>query len=154
MPHMEQADVETIRIPAVVTALLDLWTNPPADLAAATTAFRALYTDPVRVNGAWLSAEDLARRAYALQRTFEDLRREVLDVCETAGKVAVAFRMGGRQVGPLNTAAGELAPTGEEIMLRVIDILTLTDGRISSIVMVADELGALAPIGAARLVSR
>ena len=33
----------------------------------------------------------------------------------------------------------------------MIDILTLTDGRISEITMVADELGALVAIGAARL---
>ena len=45
-----------------------------------------------------------------------------------------------------------LAPTGQEIALRVIDILTLTDGRISEITMVADELAGLVAVGAARLV--
>ena len=66
--------------------------------------------------------------------------------------MAVAFRLSGRQVGPLTTAAGVLGPIGQEIALRVIDILTLTDGRISEITMVADELAGLVAVGAARLV--
>jgi ketosteroid isomerase-like protein len=134
-------------------ALLDLWTRLPADPTEAADAFRTVYTDPVVVNGATLSADDLVARAYVLQQTFSPLHREVLDVCDAGDKVAVAFRLSGRQVGPLSTAAGPLEPTGREIALRVIDILTLTDGRISAITMVADELGALATIGAARLVA-
>jgi ketosteroid isomerase-like protein len=135
-----------------VERLLQLWTDPlPDDDAAAVEAFREVYTDPVRVNGADLTAADLVARARALQQTFEAPEREVLDVVEGDGKVAVAFRMGGRQVGPLTTAAGPLAPTGQHLQLRVIDVLTLTDGRISAITMVADELGALAAIGAVRL---
>ena len=136
-----------------IEALLDLWTQLPADPAAAAEAFRRLYTDPVVVNGASLTAGDLVVRAHALRQTFDPLRREVLDVCEAGDKVAVAFRLSGRQVGPMNTAAGVLLPTGQEITLRVIDILTLTDGRISAITMVADELGALVAIDAARLVT-
>jgi len=140
-----------------VDRLLRLWTDPlPDDDAAAAAAFREVYTDPVRVNGADLTAADLVARARALQRTFEEPEREVLDVVEGDvvegdGKVAVAFRMSGRQVGPLSTAAGPLAPTGQHLQLRVIDVLTLTGGRISAITMVADELGALAAVGAVRL---
>jgi ketosteroid isomerase-like protein len=135
-----------------VDRLLRLWTDPlPDDDAAAAGAFRALYTDPVRVNGAELTASDLVARARALQDVFEAPEREVLDVVEGDGKVAVAFRMGGRQVGTLGTTAGPLAPTGQHLQLRVTDVLTLTDGRISAITMVADELGALAAVGAVRL---
>ena len=135
-----------------VERLLQLWTDSlPDDDAAAVEAFREVYTDPVRVNGTDLTAADLVVRARALQQTFEALEREVLDVVEGDGKVAVAFRMGGRQVGPLNTTVGPLAPTGQHLQLRVIDVLTLTDGRISAITMVADELGALAAVGAVRL---
>jgi len=135
-----------------IEALLDLWTRLPADPAEAADVFRTLYTDPVIVNGAMLGADDLVVRAHALQQAFSPLRREVLDVCDAGDKVAVAFRLSGRQVGPMGTAAGVLSPTGQDIALRVIDILTLTDGRISEITMVADELGALAAVGAARLV--
>ena len=45
-----------------------------------------------------------------------------------------------------------LAPTGAPIGTEVIDILTLTGGRISSIGMVADELGALTAVDAVRIV--
>ena len=137
-----------------IEALLDLWTELRTDPAAAADAFRVLYTDPVVVNGTALTAEDLVSRARVLRQTFDPLRREVIDVVDAGDKVAVAFRLSGRHVGPLNTAAGVLAPTGREIALRVIDILTLTDGRISEITMVADELAALVAVGAARLVAQ
>jgi ketosteroid isomerase-like protein len=90
-------------------------------------------------------------RARRLQRVFEGLEREVLDVVEAGGKVAVAFRMRGRHVGELATSAGPLPATGRVLDLRVIDVLTLTDGRISNIWMVADELGALVAMDAVRL---
>lgn len=135
-----------------VDRLLRLWTDPlPDDDAAAAAAFRELYTDPVAVIGTDLAVVDLVARARALQGVFEPLEREVLDVVEGDGRVAVAFRMGGRQIGTLATAAGPLAPTGQDLRLRVIDVLTLTGGRISAITMVADELGALISAGAVRL---
>jgi hypothetical protein len=136
-----------------IAALLDLWTRPHQDAAAAAAAFRRLYTDPVLVNGSPLTADQLVERAVALQATFDGVRREVLDVCDAGGKVAVAFRLEGRHVGPLATSAGVLAPTGRLASLRVIDILTLTDGRISGITMVADELGALAALDAVALLT-
>ena len=134
-----------------ITALLDLWTRPHHNRVEAEQAFRQLYTDPVVVNGSPLTASQLVQRAKALQGALDQVHREVLDVCDTGAKVAVAFRLEGQHVGPLITSAGVLSPTGQRLSLRVIDILTLTDGRISSITMVADELGALAPINAAAL---
>jgi len=136
-----------------ITGLLDLWTRPHDDIDAGARAFRRFYTAPVTVNGSTLTAEDLVRRAIALQGAFDGVRRDVLDVCDAGTSVAVAFRLVGRHVGPLSTSAGVLPATGQEISLRVIDILTLTDGRISSITMVADELGALAPLKLAALAS-
>ncbi|GAB3315591.1 hypothetical protein GCM10027451_31530 [Geodermatophilus aquaeductus] len=135
-----------------VDRLLRLWTEPLLAGPAAEEAFRAVYTDPVTVNGAALTAADLVARARALQAAFADAQREVVSVVEDGDRVAVAFRMGGRQVGPLGTSAGPLPPTGRHVELRVIDVLTLTDGRISEIWMVADELGALAAVGAVALV--
>jgi ketosteroid isomerase-like protein len=137
-----------------VERLLRLWTDRlPDDDAAAAEAFRAVYADPVTVNGVPIPAADLVARARVLQAALERPEREVLDVVDAGDAVAVAFRLRGRQVGPLNTAAGPLDPTGEVIELRVIDVLRLTDGRISSIRMVADELGALAAVGAVRLLA-
>jgi predicted ester cyclase len=135
-----------------VDRLLDLWSGPVSPGRDAEAAFREVYTDPVVVNGAALPVSALVERAVRLQRTFEAMEREVLDVADCGDKVAVAFRLSGRQVGPMATSAGELAPTGQRLSLRVIDVLTLTDGRISSLWMTADELGALSAVGAARLV--
>jgi ketosteroid isomerase-like protein len=134
-----------------VDRLLRLWTELPPDDAAAAAAFRELYTDPVVVNGAPVAAAGLVVRARALQAALDPVEREVVDVVEGGGKVAVAFRLRGRHAGTLSTSAGPVPATGEVVELRVIDVLTLTDGRISDIWMVADELGALAAIGAVRL---
>lgn len=132
-----------------IDGLLELWSGEAAHRPDAEEAFRAFYTDPVTVNGAELAVADLVARAVAVQATFGQMSREVLDVCHTEDKVAVAFRMSGTQTGPLATSAGVLAPTGRPVSIRVIDILTLSDdGRIASLWMVADELGALAAIDA------
>ncbi|MEX5718691.1 ester cyclase [Geodermatophilus maliterrae] len=134
-----------------VERLLQLWSDPLPHGPAAEDAFRSLYTDPVTVNGQSLTVADLVARARAVQGTFEEVERQVVSVVEDGDRVAVAFRMGGRQVGPLQTSAGPLPPTGRRLELRVIDVLTLTGGRISEIVMVADELGALVALDAVRL---
>ncbi|MGY1784402.1 ester cyclase [Geodermatophilus sp. SYSU D00698] len=135
-----------------VDRLLRLWTDPLPGGPAAEEAFRAVYTDPVTVNGRPLAAADLVARARAVQRTFERVERQVVAVVEDGDRVVVAFRMGGRQVGPLQTAAGPLPPTGRDVRLRVVDVLTLDGGRIADVWMVADELGALAAVDAVRLV--
>lgn len=136
-----------------IPALLELWTRPLPTGSDAAEAFRGLYANPVRVNGTLLSAEDLVRSARTLQQAFADVSRDILDVCDAGSKVAVAFRLEGRHVGPLTTSAGVLAPTGERLSLRVIDVLTVVDGRIAAVTMVADELGALAAVHAAVLVA-
>ena len=59
--------------------------------------------------------------------------------------------MGGRQVGTWTTSAGSIPATGRDLVLRVIDLLTVTDGRITEILVVADELGALVALDAVRL---
>ena len=41
----------TIPDPGLVDRLMAVWLDPPADDAAGVAAFRALYTDPVDVNG-------------------------------------------------------------------------------------------------------
>ena len=131
--------------------LLRVWMSPLPNGPEAEDAFRAFYTDPVRVNGTSLDAASLVERARGLQAALADQDREVLDVVETDGKLAVAFRLAGRHVGPFRTAAGVLSPTGHRIELRIVDILTITEGRVSEVWMAADELGALAAIHAVSL---
>jgi hypothetical protein len=139
-------------MPFDVSRLLRLWTDPlPADDRAAAAAFRQVYSDPVTVNGISLTAADLVTRARAMQHALEGPEREVLSVIDAGASVAVAFRLAGRQVGPLETPAGRVPPTGRRVDVRIIDVLTLTDGRISGIVMVADWLTALVAAGAVRV---
>ena len=128
-------------MPFDVQRLLRLWTDPlPENEEAAAAAFRRLYTDPVTVNGIPVTAADLVARARAMQAALEQPERNVLGVVDAGASVAVAFRLAGRQVGPLQTPAGPVAPTGQRVDVRIIDIL-----------MVADWLGALAPVGAVHL---
>jgi ketosteroid isomerase-like protein len=54
-------------------------------------------------------------------------------------------------VGTLGTTAGPVPATGRDLEIRVIDVLTIADGRITGIWMVADELGALVSVDAVRL---
>jgi hypothetical protein len=138
--------------PFDVERLLRLWTDPlPADDAAAAEAVRGLYADPVTVNGVPLTAADLVGRARVLQSALEQPEREVLAVVDAGDSVAVAFRLAGRQIGPLDTPAGRLPATGQWIDIRIIDVLSLSDGRITEIRMVADWLPALAAAGAVRI---
>ena len=139
-------------MPFDVERLLRLWTDPlPEDDGTAAAAFRELYRDPVTVNGVPLRADELVARARAMQAALERPEREVLSVVDAGASVAVAFRLAGRQVGPLQTSAGLIAPSGQRVDVQIIDVLTLTDGRISEIRMVADWLGALAAVGAVRV---
>ena len=134
-----------------IDALLDLWATPfPDSDEEAAERIRTMYTDPVTINGVPMTARQLAARARMVQGTFDARDNEVLDVVEAGDKVAVAFRMGGQHVGPFPTALGILPGTGERLDVRVIDILTLTEGRISNIWMCADELGALVSADAVR----
>jgi hypothetical protein len=127
---------------------MDLWSSPlPDDDAAALAAFGELYTDPVEVNGTSLALTDMLARARAVQGAYSGLDRVVLEQVEAPGKVVVAFRMIGTHTGPLPTPLGTVPATGGPVDLRVIDVLTLTDGRISGIVMVGDELGNLLRLG-------
>jgi hypothetical protein len=137
-----------------VERLLALWTGPlPEDDATAAAGFRELYTDPVTVNGSPLTAADLVGRARVLDRALEQPERQLLAIVDGGTSVAVAFRMSGRHVGSLDTPAGRVAPTGQWLEFQVMDVLTLTDGRISGIWMVADWLTPLAALGAVRLSS-
>lgn len=131
-----------------VEKLLRLWTESlPSDDEEAADAFRRMYADPVTVNGTPLTAADMVARARVMQAALAEPEREVLAVVESSDAVALAFRLAGRHVGPLDTPAGRLPASGAHIDLRVIDILSVAEGRISAVWMVGDWLGALAPAG-------
>lgn len=57
-------------------------------------------------------------------------------------------------MGPLPTAPGTVQPTGRTVDLKIIGILTITDGLLGAIQMVADNLDLLLQFGAVTLVGQ
>jgi predicted ester cyclase len=141
----------TVPDPDLVDRLMHVWLHPPVDDAAGVAAFRDLYTDPVDVNGSAFTAADLLDRARALHRAYSGLHHEILDVVTAAGRLVVAFRMCGTHSGPLVTPLGTVGPTGRDVAIRTIDVLTVVDGRIAAVCVVGDELGTLTGLGVLEL---
>ncbi|WP_204058796.1 ester cyclase [Microbispora corallina] len=135
-------------MPTMTERLLRLWERPLDGDAEA--AFREVYADPVRVNGGLLPVSGLVERARALHTAYEGRVTELVDEIETPGRLVVGFRMRARHTGPLQTPLGTVPPTGREVVIRVTDILTVEDGLITDIWMVADELGLLLQLDAVR----
>jgi ketosteroid isomerase-like protein len=134
----------------LVTRLFQLWDDVPEG-EAAVAAFRELYADPVRINGIDVTVEQLAQRAQRTASALAGRSTQVLSQVSTSDGTAVAFRMTGRHVGPLDTPLGLVPATGQVLTLDVIDLLLVRDDRISEIFMTADYLGALGRAGAVRL---
>jgi predicted ester cyclase len=108
----------------------------------------------VSINDVDVSVADLVERARGLQRAFADLQIELIDRIDAPGRVVVAFWQRGRHVGPLETPLGVIAPTGREVEVRVIDVLSITDDRIRAIQVVPDNLALTMQLGAVQLVQR
>jgi predicted ester cyclase len=126
--------------------LFQVWTDPDR-LDEMELRLAEFYTDPVRVNGSDLSLFDLATRARALHAAFSELRSETLQVVAENDGLAVAFVMHGRHTGAYETALGTIPPTGSEVQIRTIDLLTINDGKISTVWVNADDLGTLRQLG-------
>jgi hypothetical protein len=137
----------------LVTRLFTLWDDVPPSDDAARSAFLGLYEDPVRINGTPMPVDDLVRRARAIGTALRQRSTEVLSVVSTPDRVAVAFRISGLLLGPLDTPLGPVTGDGEPVTMQVIDVLTLRDDRISEIWMVADQLGLLTRLGVVALTS-
>jgi predicted ester cyclase len=101
----------------------------------------------VVVNGTPIAVTDLVARATALNRAFIDSETEVLDVVAEGSKVAFAFRRTATHVATWPTPLGEVSATGQRLTLMGMDILTIEDGRVTAIWVLADDLAVL--LGAA-----
>jgi predicted ester cyclase len=134
---------QTVAVTSVLERLLPLWTQPVDARPDPVAAFGEVYADPVLVNGTELALTGLVDRARALQRAFDGLSMQILDIVEAPGRVVVAFMMRGQHTGPFVSPVGTIAPTHRDIEVRTIDVLTLTAGVISDIWVVSDELGLL-----------
>ena len=85
---------------------------------------------------------------------FDGLGMHILDTVETPDRVVIAFLMRGRHVGPFTSPLGTVAPTQRDIEVRTIDVLVVTEGLVSAIWVVSDDLGLLRQLDAAKLAGR
>lgn len=134
-----------------VDRLMDLWTVPPTERPDAVSDFARFYADPVHVNGQLLTLAALVDRARAVHTAFSHHHITVVDRVGSGDKVAVAFRHRARHDGPWSTSAGVVPATGQEVHGLGIDILTVRDGRIEQIWVVADELQRLQQVASPRV---
>ena len=128
--------------------LFVLWTVPPDSRNDPDAAFRELYEDPVLINGASMRVTDLVARARALHTAFTEHEIRIVERIAEPGKLAIAFRHTARHTGPWTTPLGVLEPTGNVVAGLGIDLLTVRDGRVSEIWVLADELQRLAQVRA------
>jgi predicted ester cyclase len=133
---------------SMIERALALWGRPLPAGGAALEAFRAVYADPVLVNGTSTPLMVLVERAQMMQVAFDGLRHTVLEQFEAPGRLAFAFRISGRLVGPLTTPLGELPPTGAEVQVAGMDIFVVDEDRVTAVWALADYLTLLIDAGA------
>lgn len=127
-----------------------LWDDLPAGPAALEAAFREVYADPLVVNGERRTLPELVAMASGMRSVFADTaggRRGRRDARPGCCRVPAARTAR----GPAPTPLGTVPPTGRTVDLKIIDILTITDGLIGAVQMVADNLDLLLQLGAVTL---
>lgn len=135
----------------LVAQLTRLWTEPFASASDALAAFRKTYADPVRINGTDVPLAQLVARAQMLQQAFSDLEIEPIEQIESGDRVVLAFLQRGRHAGPFETPLGPVGPTRRAFEIRVIDVLTISERRITAIEVVPDNLSLMMQLGVVRL---
>ncbi|MEV4137085.1 ester cyclase [Dactylosporangium sp. NPDC049742] len=128
-------------------AVLALWDRPVGSRTDAAADFRKWYADPVPVNGSPVSADALVERAQVLQVAFADRRTELVHRVEAAGRLVIGFFMHVRHVGAYDTPLGRVEATGRQLKIRVTDILTVEDGKITEIWVMSDEVDVMRQLG-------
>ena len=130
---------------SIVDRALRLWTLPIPAGDSGLESFRAVYADPLNVNGQSTPLEVLVDRARMLQAAVDDIRADVQHQLSAPGGEAFAFRLSGRHVGPLQTPLGELPPTGRTVSWSGMDIFLVDEeaDRISAVWALSDFLGLL-----------
>ncbi len=132
----------------IVDRLLAVWTHPPEDLEVLETELRAIYTDPLTLNGVTMPLSALVEFALRTAGAFSEQSTELLQVHQTDSVLAFGFVRRGRHTGTYAGALGPVEATGREFELRALDLLTLEEGKISGGWAIADELGLLRQLGA------
>jgi predicted ester cyclase len=142
---------QTHLVADLLERLRRLWTEPVGDDSAASVAFAEVYADPLVVNGMPMTVAQLVDRARSLQKSFDGLSMQIVDQVDRSDRLVIVFLMRGRHVGPYASPLGTVPPTGREIQVRTIDVLTVEDGLITGIWVVADDLGLLSQLDAVAL---
>ena len=132
----------------ILERALALWSRPLPPGDAGLTSFRAVYADPVLVNGVPTDLTVLVDRARMMHGAFDALSHTVLERVEAPGGLAFAFRISGRLVGPLTTPLGDLPPTGRTVEVAGMDIFVVDDDRVTAVWALADHLTLLVEAGA------
>lgn len=134
-------------MPMDLDAILALWDQPVDERADPAADFRKFYADPVLVNGTPTTADDLVARARVLQVAFAERRTELVHRVETAGRLVIGFYMHVLHVGPYTTPLGRVEATGRQLKIRVNDILTVEDGKITDIWVMSDDVDLMRQLG-------
>jgi hypothetical protein len=129
-----------------VDRALALWDGDAAAQDDALDRFRAVYADPLRVNGTVVPVSDMVSRARGIQEAFADRRTVLHDVVEGDGFVAFAFDIHARHVGRWVGLSALVEPTGREVVLHGMDVIHLdAQGRAHEIWAVNDQSELLDP---------
>ena len=78
---------------------------------------------------------------------FPDGRVEVTETIAEGDRVVVLYRGRGTHTGTLKNASGEIPATGKEVTLDLCDVLTIKDGKATSIRTYFDSGSLLAQLG-------
>ncbi len=82
------------------------------------------------------------------KQAFPDMRLEHVNIVSNGGRVAVEFTAYGTHTGPLQTPAGTIPPSGNEVTLNVAEFYEWQDGLFTRMVNYQDAGSLMRQIGA------
>jgi steroid delta-isomerase-like uncharacterized protein len=83
----------------------------------------------------------------AWARAFPDSTIEIRSMVASGDQVVTEFIGRGTHTGPLRSAAGEIPPTGQKLVLRFCDVVTLHNGNIAQVHTYYDALSMVSQLG-------
>jgi predicted ester cyclase len=83
----------------------------------------------------------------AYQQAFPDIRSEIMTTVETPDAIALELRISGTHTGPMQTPGGSIPPTGKSVVWESVDIVRVSDGKITSWHAYFDQVAFLTQLG-------
>lgn len=131
---------------AVVREIYDLWNARDLDAAL------DLATDDVDITlmayGQRLTGREGFRRfmeRFAI--AFPDMKKELTNQIASGDQVVCEFELRGTHEGPLSTPTGEIPPTGKAVHLFVVEVLTIRDGKLTTLRNYSDTATLMRQLG-------